>query len=184
VPLTTLNFNDNNNVGLAATTAAAGDDFQAPSYKVSVTKPQVSIKNTVANAAAGGGDQAMAQVLAIAPSGSATIDLTTFSNVANQAASVFARVKYLMIRLLSTGDDSQGTACVGIQVSPGATNGWTGVFLNATSTLVLGNGDVFKWETQKAAGVTVDATHKTITITNVDASLAAKVQVIAVGGST
>jgi len=179
-----MSFSDNNNVTLSATTPRAADDFSPPSYNVTVTKPQVVIKNTQANNAAGGGDQSLAQVFAIAAAASVTIDLTSFTNVAGQTASSFARLKYLMVRLLSPGDDAAGTLCSGIQLAPGATNGWTGVFGTATSTIVLGNGDVFKWETQKAAGVTVDATHKTITLTNSDASLVAKVQVIAVGGST
>jgi hypothetical protein len=184
VALASLNLTDNNNVNLKATTAPAGDDFQAPSFSVSVTKPQVALKDTAANNAVGGANQALALVLSIPGAGNVSVDLQNFANVAGQPAASLARVKYLMVRLLSAEDDAAGTACSGVEVKPHTTNGWTGVFKDATSTIVLGNGDLFKWATRKAGGVVVDATHKVLLFTNVDPSVTAKVQVIIAGGST
>jgi hypothetical protein len=184
VALASLNLTDNNNVNLKATTAPPGDDFQAPSFSVSVTKPQVALKDSAANNAVGGANQALALVLSIPGAGTASVDLQAFVNVAGQAASSFARVKYVMIRLLSAEDDAAGTACSGVEVKPHSTNGWTGLFKAATDTIVVGNGDLFKWATRKAGGITVDATHKVLLFTNVDPSVTAKVQVIIAGGSS
>jgi hypothetical protein len=184
VALASLKHSDDNNVSLSATTAGASDDFAPPSYKVSVNKPQITIKNAIANNAAGGGDQALANVYSIAGTGNVSIDLQNFVNVAGQAAGSFARVKYLMIRLLSTDDDAAGTACSGIEVKPHSTNGWTGLFKTATDTVAIHNGDMFKWATRLPLGIVVDATHKVLLITNTDAVVAAKVQVVIVGGST
>lgn len=183
--LSTLKFDDNNNAQLAVTRAAAYGDATAPTYKASFQAPQINLSKNAANNAVGGADQVYSALLSIAGSGNTTIDLQSFTNFAGETSCSFTRIKYLMIRLLSVEDDAtNGSACSGITVEPDASNGWTGLLAAAGDKITLGNGDMIKFGTRRAAGVTVGASNKVLKITNTDGSVAAKVQVTIVGGSS
>lgn len=182
--LSDLIFADTPVTSVLAKITNSGDDQQKPQFKVDINKPAVSIKNTLANNAAGGGDLAYYAVLTLAGSANTSVDLQNFTNIAGQAAASFARVKFIQIRLLSTEDDAAGTLCSGITIEPHSTNGWTGVIAAAGDKVKLTNGDVFKMATKSAAGWTVGSSNKVLLITNTDGAVSAKVQVLVVGGST
>lgn len=182
--LATLNVQDQPSTRITATTAAPGADFSQPTYGGSILKPQLTLSNGVANNLAGGADQCYYGIASIAASATLILDLTSFTNVAGQAGASLARVKKVLIRLLSVADDSgAGTACTSVTIQPDGTNGWTNL-LGTGSTLKLLNGDKFDWETQSALGVAVDGTHKRLDVVNNDGVNAAAVEILVVGGST
>jgi hypothetical protein len=129
-------------------------------------------------------------LLSIAGGGNTTIDLTSFANAVGDAASSFTRVKAVRIRLLSTADDAtNGSAASSITVGNNAADDWTsqggsGGFGTAASTFVVPNGGFFEFGVPNTAGIPVDATHKIIKIANNDGAVAAKVEVMIIGGET
>ena len=149
----------------------------------------ISLGTAAANNAAGGADEAALFLVSIAASSSATVDLTSITDILNQSASL-ARGKHIRIQLLSASDDTvNGTAASYVTIGNNGSNDWvsqggTGWFHGATSSFDVPNGGYMEFGVGNGAGVAVDGTHKIIKIANADAGLAAKVQISLCGGST
>lgn len=120
-------------------------------------------------------------LLTIAASGSTTIDLTSITEVLG-SSKAFARIKAVIIQLLSTADDStNGSACSGITVGNAASTP-NKLFMHAgTDTFDLANGDIIAWGTGAAAGIVVDSSNKGIKIVNNDGAVGAKVLLTVLG---
>lgn len=181
-------------LGWNATKNVVGSDY-TPNTNQSTVKKALSIGTAVADAAAGGGDELVSFVQTIAASGSASIDLTSLTDILGATGVSLARVKAIVIRLLSATDDTTiGTAAASVTIDNTVTNALSsqsnsGWFSNAAegaangSKFAIPNGGVLAFGTPAAAGVLVDPTHKVVKVTNNDAGLAAKVQISLVGGT-
>src|SRR5690554_597888 len=99
-----------------------GTDYPQLSSRIDIAKPAITVKSTIANNAAGGGDMLLSAIVAVPAAtpgtpdtpGTATVDLTSFTDFLNRATQSFARIKAIELRLLSTADDAtNGTACTG-----------------------------------------------------------------------
>jgi hypothetical protein len=145
------------------------------------TKFAVALTSATGNAAAGGSDRAIAAVYDIAAAGTTTIDLQAFVDLAERAAQSLARIKFLAVKLLPTAQD--GTACSGVEIGNHATTANTLFMKDDTDVAVLENGDFIIWGKGTAGGKVVDATNKSILVTVTDAVVAAKLLVVAIGGS-
>lgn len=166
-----------------------GSDYQPLTNATNISKKS-TLGTSANNNALGGANELASFVQSISASSSATIDLTSLTNILQATGVSLARVKAVVIRLLSATDDSViGTAASSITIGNNASNDWTsqsgtGWLGTATSTFVIPNGGVLAFATANAGGVLVDATHKIIKVANADASLAAKVQITLIGGTT
>jgi hypothetical protein len=177
-------------MGWTATKTITGDNY-SPNSNSTTLKKSFATGTSAANAAVGGGDELCSSITSIAASGTATIDLTSMTEITGATGISLARLKGILIRLLSVVDDAtNGTACNGITFGNAATNGFTSQAANrgflgtAASVHDLGNGDAYSYGTARAAGVLVDATHKEIKVVNLDGAVAAKVEISIQGAST
>lgn len=137
-----------------------------------------NLTHSIANSAALGVDEAYFLLLTVAASGTATIDLSALVDVAGATVTlVGGRLKGWRFHLLGLAetapDTTPGTACSGVTVGPAAANGFQFNLDDATATLKIHNASVEHHGDGTAAGYTVDATHKLITITNLDVANAA-----------
>lgn len=167
-----------------------GQDYN-PTTNAGTINKSYTLGTANANNAAGGADEFISFLIgggSIAASGSATVDLTSLTNIVGTAAVSLARVKGYMIRLLSASDDATyGTACSSITVGNNASNANTLEFGtgNPTFTFNVNNGGCHvHFDTTAAGMVIVDSTHKIIKIVNNDGSNAAGVQITLFGGTT
>lgn len=179
-----------------------GTDYTATA-NVSQIQKTLTLGTAAANAAAGGSDELISKIYSIGASSNTSIDLTSLTDILAQTSVSLARVKAIVIRLLSASDDStNGTAASSITIDNTVTNalsaqsntGWfnnahegtaTGGAGDATgSKFTIPSGGWMGFGVANAGGVLVDGTHKVIKIVNNDAGLAAAVQVTLVGGST
>lgn len=166
-----------------------GDDYSPVSNTGTITH-QSSVGTSAANAAAGGGNELCSFIQSIAASSSAVIDLSSLTNILQASAISLARVKGIVIRLLSaTDDETNGTAAEYITVGNNASNDWTsqsggrGWLASATSVIDIPNGGAVGASFPTAAGVLVDSTHENVKVVNGSSTLAAKVQ-ISIQGAT
>lgn len=186
-----------------AAKSITGSDYAQNTNSTNLRKT-LSIGTSAANAAAGGSDELYSAVTSLSASSSSSIDLTSIANILATSGVSLARVKAIMIRLLSTTDDSSiGTAATAINIDNTVSNalsaqsslgGWfnnanegtaTGGAGDATgSKFLIANGAVLLYATPVAAGILVDSTHKVIKLTNLDGAVTAKVQVTVIGGSS
>lgn len=143
-----------------------------------------SVAGSPANNTAGGADELYANTLTISASGTATINLTSFTDACNQTSVSLSRVKAWRFWLLSSSDSSLGNACTGITVGNAGSNPFLFNWGGTTPTQSLGNGEFFEWATPNAAGIAVSGSHENILITNTDSVNAAVVQVVICGGSS
>jgi len=195
VNLTTLSATAAASLSWTATKSLTGTAYSAIA-NASTLRTSFGLGTTVANAVVGGADELASFITSIPASSSASIDTTAVTDILNQAAASFARLKLLMIRLLSVSlDATNGTAASSITLdntvvnalSAQSNSGW---FNNGAEGAVGGSkftipsGGVLFFGTPAAAGILVDATHKIIRLTNNDTSLAAKAETSFVGGST
>ncbi len=118
-------------------------------------------------------DDAYAAVLTIAASGSTTIDLKSVTNLAGESVA-FTKALAIVVKVA-------GTSGV-LKLTPGASNGlvW---FAGATDGHVVRAGESFTQAGDPTgSGITVDATHKTLTFANTGAS-SIDVTVVIVGST-
>lgn len=181
-------------MGWTATKNIVGSDYTPNTNATTISKAG-TLGTSVANAVAGGGDELYSAVTSLAGSASASIDLTALVDILGQAAMLFARVKVILIRVLSVADDAViGTAAVGVSIDNTVVNGLSsqansGWFSNAAeggasgSRFTIPNGGALAFFTPAGAGVLVDGTHKIIKLTNLDGAVTIKVQVSIAGGS-
>jgi hypothetical protein len=189
-------------IGWNASNTLTGSDY-APNSNNSTPKKQLSLGTAAANAAAGGADELYSAITSLAGSASASIDLTSITDILATAGVSLARVKGIMIRLLSVIDDTTiGTAASAINIDNTVANalsattnsGWfnnanegtaTGGAGDATgSKFCIPNGGVLLFATPSAGGVVTSGTKKIIKLTNLDAAVIAKVQVTVLGASS
>ena len=189
-------------LGWTAQKNITGSDYSANVNSTTIAKSG-SIGTSAANAAAGGSDELYSAVTSLSASSSASIDLSSLTDILGQTSIALVRVKAILIRLLSTTDDSViGTAASSINIDNTVANalsaqsntGWfnnahegtaTGGAGDATgSKFCIPNGGVLSFYTPVAAGVAVDGTHKIIKVTNNDSGVTAKVQITVVGGTS
>src|SRR5262245_33557169 len=136
-------------------------------------------------AVAGGVNELYTTLLSIAGGGNASIDLTAITDILGATGISLARVKAIVIRLLSTADDATlGTAASSITIdntvanalSSQAGSGWFGNAAEGAangSKFTIPNGGFLAFGTPGANGVLVDSTHKVIKIVNNDGSVTA-----------
>ncbi|MBP3956468.1 hypothetical protein J8F10_14400 [Gemmata sp. G18] len=118
-------------------------------------------------------NQAYAAVLTIASAGSTTVDLKSFTNLAGESVAL-TKALGIVVKV-------EGTSGV-LKITPGASNGlvW---FAGATDGHVLRAGESFCQAGDPAgSGITVDATHKTMTFANTGAT-SIDVTVVIVGST-
>lgn len=169
---------------------STGADYQPLTTPVSISKTE-TVGTSNANGAVGGCDELISKVYSINASSSITIDLTSLTDILLQTGVSLARVKGIMIRLLSATDDTviPGTAAAYITVGNNGANDFvsqsgTGWLNGASSAFDIPNGGALAFLCPNAGGVIVDGTHKIIKIANGDGALVAKAQVSILGGTT
>ena len=182
-------------LGWTAQKNITGSDYSPNQNSTTISKSG-TIGTTAANNAAGGGDELYSAVTSLAGSASASIDLTAVADILNQSGISLARVKAIVLRVLSTTDDAViGTAAVGVAIdntvanalSSQSNSGW---FSNAAegaangSKFTVPNGGAVAFFTPSATGVLVDGTHKIIKLTNLDGAVTLKAQLSVVGGGS
>ncbi len=153
-----------------------------------VTK-NIVLSTGAANNVANGADEEVFKRYTIAGAGTQSVDLNSLTNVLGATIS-FARIKSLLIRLLSTADDAtNGTAATHIVVGNGgapfiSSSSGRGWLVAANDLITIPNGGILLFATPGAAGVLSGAGAKDLLITNGDASVSAYVEVKLTGGST
>lgn len=183
--LDSLNLSFTPNLTWTASANKTGAAYQPVSNTLTLSTPVISLKNSIANNAVGGSDLVLSQIFTAAASGTASIDLSTFTDVLGRTGGAFVRMKFIFFWLLSVADDaSNGTNCSSVAIGNAAANQNTLYMGAATHTTVLNNGDFIAWGTRQAAGKTVDGTHKSVLITNNDGSNAMALLVGIAGGTT
>lgn len=167
-----------------------GTDY-SPTTNASGFNKKQSLGTNANSNTTGGADELISFVSTIANSGNTTIDLTNTTDILSQANTNLARVKSLVIRLLSTDDDAtNGTACTSITIDGSVSNaflsgsGGKGWLAANTSTLDIPNGGAVAMEFASNTGVLVNSTVKNIKIINNDAGHPAAYQITVMGGTT
>lgn len=157
--------------------------LQALSQSISERKVFGPYLASLANNVTNGSDESYVGITTVAASGNATLNLQAFKDLVNQTGVSLARVKAYMIWLLSTADDSvNGTLCTGVTIN--GTGGTNLAVLPGITNTTLGNGEAICWGTPSATGAAISATTCNIYIANNDASHAAAVLIVAIGGTT
>lgn len=148
-------------------------------------------------AGAGACNELYAAVRTLAASTTEDIDLSAaLTNVLGEAAVTLARIKAILVWLLSTSQSVgteavsggsarvTGTACSSITLFGAASNPWQGPLVGATAKLTVDNGNGFQQTRNTAAGWVVDGTHDTLRVTNDDGAVAAKYVLALAGAAT
>lgn len=176
-------------LGFNAKKNVTGSDYGTIGMNANLTQKE-TYSSATANAAAGGANELISFVQSISASSSATIDFTSLTNILAATGVSLARIKGVLIRLLSVAQDSVvGTTCTSVTVGNAASNTWTsqsgtsGPGTN-TSVQVIKSGGWYGFGDESAGGTLVDASHKNLKITNDDGTNTAKVQISLVGGTT
>ncbi len=181
--------------GWTAQKNITGSDY-TPNANSTTIKKSIANGTGAANAAVGGSDELYSAIVSLSSSASASTDLTSIADILATSGVSLARVKAIVIRVLSATDDSViGTAAAGVSIDNTITNALSsqsnsGWFSNAAegaangSRFTVPNGGVLAFGTVAAAGILVDGTHKVIKLTNLDGGLTCKIQLSVVGGST
>lgn len=142
------------------------------------------------NDESGGADEVVSFLQAIAPSGTATINLKSILNILQQAGVALARLKGYKIRLLAASgngavDTTNGTACSSITVGGAGSDPNLLEMEDVSDKYRIKSGGTHQHFDPSAGGfVEVTNTTKNILITNNDASVAAAVQLSLVGCTT
>jgi hypothetical protein len=162
-----------------------GQDYQPIEEPIAISKQVGPFLQSNANNAALGANELISQIFTIAASGNLSLDLTNLTDILFQASISLARVKGILIRLLSATDDAtNGNGCSGVTIGNATSNGFPMFLANTTSEMVLGNGEFVCWATPGASGLAVSGTSKNLYLVNNDASNAAKVQITLLGGTS
>lgn len=140
-------------------------------------------------AVANGANQAYSAITSIGAGSSTTIDLSAaLTNIVGSSTATFARLKAILIELVSTAQDStNGTACTSITFGAAASNQFItqssgrGFLGTTTSTHDVPNGGFYAFGVDNAAGVLVDSTHKSLKILNNDGAVPAAVRITLIG---
>lgn len=141
-----------------------------------------------ANNAVNGGDEAYFLESTIAPSGTLTINLQSFTDLCNQASVSLARLKFAFFALIGTNqtmpDGSVGNACSSITIGNAGSNPHPLNMNSGTDTFTVTNAGSQAILDGSAAGMAVNGGASNIKILNNDSVNSAKVFVCFVGGSS
>ena len=166
-----------------------GSDYQSTGNNTTISKI-VQNGTSAANAAAGGSDEVYSAITSIPAASSVTLTLNSLTDFLGTTAVNLARIKNILIRLLSAVDDSvfPGTAASSVTIDGTVASAFlstsgSGWLTNATSKFDIANGAFVCYGTPSAGGITT-AGKTALKITNNDGTLAAAVQVSLGGGST
>ncbi len=182
-------------IGWTAANTLTGSDY-SQNQNATTLRKQLNLGTSAANAAVGGADELYSAITSLAFGASASIDLTALVDILQTSGVSLARVKAIMIRVLSATDDTTiGTAATPLLIDNTVTNALSsqssaGWFANAAegaangSRFHIATGGALLWMTPSATGLVVDGTHKLIKFTNSDGALTMKVQLTVLGGST
>ena len=154
-----------------------------------------AIASTTTATSLGGGDLIYGPVVrTLTASSNETLDLSgSLSNLVGDTSIAFARVKMILVELLSaaqtTDDGVVGTAATSILVGGAASNqalAGSGKMLADTSDKVrVLNGGFFAWGAGTAAGVTVaNASTDSLKVENEDGAVSAKYRITVWGASS
>lgn len=149
-----------------------------------------SIVSGSGNTASGIGDQLCSFVTTISASSSTTLDLSSLTNILQQTSQTIARIKGVLIELLSSAQDAtSGTACSSITIGGAASNQWisqsgSGGPGDASSLWDIPNGEFLAFSCKATTGTVVDGTHKSLKILNNDATYAAGVRITILGAGS
>ena len=185
--LSSLSLNASAAVNWTATKNVTGANPNSNSS--SANEARAALGTGAAGNAANGLNEEYFSITSIAGSGSATIDLSSFTDILGATGIVGVRTKFIQVELLSTTQDStNGTAASSITIDATVANGLTsqsgtGWLTNATSKFDIPNGGWIQFGCTNANGIAIDSTHKILKVTNNDAGVAAAVKII-VGIST
>lgn len=185
-------------VSWTAAKAITGADYASLANQSNIQKPAMAVGTAAANNAANGGDELCSSITSVSASSSTSIDLTSLTDILQATGTSLARVKAILIRLLSTTDDAtNGTAASSVTIDNTTSNSLSaqshsGWFDNGSeggvggSKFTIPNGGflMFGVGVTNTTGVVVDSTHKVIAVHNNDAGVTAKVQVTLIGGSS
>ena len=167
-------------------TAQKNGPTSSISFPATVNQNTINAKSSVVlgDNVANGANELACWIQTITASGTATIDLTSLTDILNFTGVALVRLKSFAFWLLGTADDAtNGTACSSISIGNAGSNGNALDMGAVANTRTLLNGDWTAYGTRQAAGKTVDSTHKNVLITNNDGSNAAAV-LIALFGAT
>ncbi len=187
--ISSLTFSANISTQWTAANNLTGSDYSPTTNPTSFSK-KISLGTTVANSASTGSDEVYSAITTVTTSNTATLNLQSITDIMQTTGVTLVRVKSIMIRNLSTTDDSVNgggatSITVGTSVANGLqSNGGKGWFSNPASAMDVANGDVIYWGTTGTTGVSVTATNSILKITNNDAVNTAKVQITVAGGSS
>jgi hypothetical protein len=143
---------------------------------------KLSLASGTPPASAGGANAAHVHQYDVVGAGTATIDLTALDLIDERTAQSLARYKFLFFWLLPTAKG--GSAASGVTVGNAATNAHQLFLGGDTMTFTLGNDDWIASKVGAAAGKVVDATNKSVLVTNNDAGVTASLLVAIAGGLT
>lgn len=141
----------------------------------------LSLTSGTAIGSAGGANMAHVQEYTIAGAGTATIDLKVLDLIDERTAQALTAYKFLFFWLLPTAKG--GTAASGVTIGNATTNAHQLFLGGDTMTFQLDNDGWIMNKVGVSAGKVVDATNKSVLITNNDAGVAAHVLAAIVGGA-
>lgn len=186
-PMTTSTGTFQANLSLQCSQTLASTNSNLTTLQINPTVQGLA-KFTSTGAGANAINQGNTKLYSISASSSTTIDLSAaITNFVNSSTATFTRVKIIIIRLLSTTDDSvNGTAAASITFGNAASNQFvsqsgSGFLLSTTGTYDVPNGGGHAFWCSNANGVVIDGTHKSLKILNNDAGVAATVELTLVG---
>jgi hypothetical protein len=140
----------------------------------------------IGNTSLGGADEFISLVGTIGTSGSATVNLSSITNILQQTGIGLVRIKAWALRNLSTADDSVNGGNASSLLFGGSAPGQFAFNLSGASAgITVYNGGVQPYFDQQATGFTVTpASNDKIKILNNDASNAAGYEVDLFGGQS
>ncbi len=157
----------------------------APIVNGSQNNAQQTYGTAAANAALGGADEYFNFLITLAASASSTLDLTTMTNVLNQASVSIARIKAYQFQLLSVAQDAtNGTACSSVTIGNAVSNAQLFNLGGTTPTFTVYTGGAWSYQDERAGGFTVDGSHNNLKFLNNDGAVAAAIRVQIIGGTT
>jgi hypothetical protein len=141
----------------------------------------LSLVSGTAIGSAGGANMAHVSEYVITGAGTATIDLRALDLIDERTAQALDKYKFLFFWLLPTGKG--GSAASGVTIGNAATNAHQLFLGGDTMTFTIDNDGWLANKVGAAAGKTVDATNKSVLVTNNDAAVVAHLLAAIVGGA-
>lgn len=148
---------------------------------------QKSVQYTTGTTTVNTANRLYSGLVSLAGGANTTLNLQSLTDQLNLSLD-FVRIKGMQVHLLSTTDNSDiGTNATSITVGGASANqalqgnATYGFFEPANATLRVFNGGFVSMATPNANGLTIDASHQDLLITNEDPSVTAKIVLTLVG---